>query len=86
MDTRKEPCIGWGLDPPREEALLGDLCRPVVTYPGTSALRNVHCSPASVGKCACPAHAADEYIRRGERFKKAMRPFVKLFWTLDFLS
>jgi len=41
-----------------------------------------HCSPAVAGECACPAHAADEYIRCRWGDKTAMRPFAKLFWTL----
>jgi len=37
-----------------------------------------HCSPAAVGECACPTHAADECIRRHRGDTTAMRRFAKL--------
>ena len=41
-----------------------DIYRPIVTLPMHECI--AHCSPATAGECTCPAHAADEYIRRRE--------------------
>jgi len=67
-----------GPDPSREEALLRGTCAGALWRIYTW----VYC--ATAGECACPAHAANEYIRRREEWqdKTAMRPLAKLLWTL----
>jgi len=53
--------------PPQERPLLMGSYAGHCNVPEHECIK--HCSSAAVGECACPAHAADECIRRREGWK-----------------
>ena len=78
----KEPYILDGIQTLKGRGTFErDICPPMhCNVPAHECI--VHCSSAAAGECSCPAHMADECIRRREGDKMVMRPFATLLRTL----
>jgi len=78
-----EPCVRWSLDTPREGALLRVTCAGPFWYTYAWAHDCIaHCSPATMGECACPAHMEEFHIPTTRSNKMAVQPFARYFGHL----